>query len=121
MQIKRGVASVTLFHYSSCTNLTDQKAKQHGKHCTLLFGGRTFRSLLEAQPAHCAVVAAVAADAGGAGGAGVQRDGPDHQGQGERQVQAARDVHVHLRQKKTKKNTSMRRSGSIPGRRFCLT
>lgn len=61
-----------------------------------MFGVHTFGSLLEAQPAHCAAVAAVAANAGGAGGACVQRDGPDHQGQGERQVQAARDVHVHL-------------------------
>lgn len=65
-----------------------------------MFGGHTFRSLLEAKPAQCAAVAAVAANAGGAGGAGMQRDGPDHQGEGKRQVQAARDIHVHLWKKK---------------------
>lgn len=57
------------------------------------FTVHTLGSLLEAQPAQCA---AVAADTGGAGGAGVEGDGPDHQGKGERQIQAARNVHVHL-------------------------
>lgn len=49
----------------------------------------------------------------------MQRDGPDHQGQGERQVQAAGDVHVHLRVKKKtqKKQTRMRRSGSFEDKR----
>lgn len=82
-----------------CTKLIVQEAK----HRRNVFGEHTFRSLLEAQPAHCAAVAAVAADAGSAAGAGVQRDGPDHQGQGERQVQATRDVHVYLRERKQKK------------------
>lgn len=57
------------------------------------FTVHTLGSLLEAQPAQRA---AVAADTGGAGGAGVEGDGPDHQGKGERQIQAARNVHVHL-------------------------
>lgn len=54
---------------------------------------RTLRPLLQAQPAQRA---AVAADAGGAAAAGVQGDGPDHQRQRDRQIQAARNVHVHL-------------------------
>lgn len=84
----------------------------------------TFGSLLEAQPAQGA---AVAADAGGAGGAGVQGDGPDHQGQGERQVQAAWDVHVHLR-KRSEDPAGVRWVGCGRGVRFisrplcfCLT
>lgn len=83
---KKGLRQLCSSSLEPCTNISDPN----------MFGAHTFRSLLEAQPAHCAAVAAVAADAGSTAGAGVQRDGPDYQGQGERQVQPTGDVHVYL-------------------------
>lgn len=58
---------------------------------------------MQAQPAQRA---AVAADAGGAGGTSMERYGPDHQGQRERQIQSARNVHVHLEQIPTMKSVN---------------
>lgn len=63
-------------------------------HAHAVSAAPTLQSALQTQPAGGA---AVAADAGGACGAGVQRYGPNHQRQRQRQVEAAGDVHVHLR------------------------
>ena len=79
---------------SSCAVCTWKKKST----CTPVFALRTFESVLQAQPAQGA---AVAADAGGAAAAGVERYGPYHQGQRQRQIQPAGDVHVHLQTQKT--------------------
>lgn len=66
-----------------------------------MFTVRTLRSLRQAQPAQSA---AVAADAGGAGGTGVERYGPYHQRQRERQIQPTGHVHIHLQAERASLN-----------------
>lgn len=77
-------------------------AHEKDRTCTPVFALRTLESVLQAQPAQGA---AVAADAGGAAAAGVERYGPYHQGQRQRQIQPAGDVNVHLQTHKTCQQT----------------